>query len=267
MLLPSLPPLIEEDLVRVNGLMRQRLNTEVALIAFAAQMLVHSQASRPRPALVMLVGRALGGDAERLRMLAGAVEFIHTSLQLHHELDGAPSEDTAPRAFGGNASHVLLGDLLYTGAFRLLVDLGDMRVLRLLSDATNVIAEGSVLYQQSLAGPGLDWAGCRRILQARSATLFEAGARCAAVLCGADAATEEGLALYGRHLGMAHQWAVEARMGAGALVLPARGEALAAQVAQDLAAARAALPELASAELRATLLSWAAADPAADLAA
>jgi len=96
--LPSLPPLIEEDLVRVNELMRQRLNTEVALIAFAAQMLVHSQASRPRPALVMLVGRALGGDAERLRMLAGAVEFIHTSLQLHHELDGAPSEDTAPRA-------------------------------------------------------------------------------------------------------------------------------------------------------------------------
>jgi len=261
--LPSLPPLIEEDLVRVNELMRQRLNTEVALIAFAAQMLVHSQASRPRPALVMLVGRALGGDAERLRMLAGAVEFIHTSLQLHHELDGAPSEDTAPRAFGGNASHVLLGDLLYTGAFRLLVDLGDMRVLRLLSDATNVIAEGSVMYQQALGGPDLGWADCRRILQARSATLFEAGARCAAVLCGADATTEDALALYGRHLGMAHQWAVESQLGAGALTLPGRGAALDEQAAQDLAAARAALPQLAAAELRAALLAWASPNTAA----
>jgi len=256
MLLPTLPPLIEEDLARVNELMRQRLNTDVALIAFAAQMLVHSQASRPRPALVMLVGRALGGEAGRLQMLAGAVEFIHTSLQLHHELDGAPSEDLAPRGFGGNASHVLLGDLLYTGAFRLLVDLGDMRVLRLLSDATNVIAEGSVMYQQALGGPELDWAQCRRILQARSAALFEASARCAAVLCGADTATEEGLALYGRHLGMAHQWAVESGLGAGALTLPGQGDALTAQVDQDLVAARAALPELADAGLRAALLAW-----------
>lgn len=200
--------LIDADLAQVSTLIQQRLNTDVALIAYAAQHIAHSPEQRLRPALALVCGRALGDASPRQQVLAAAVELIHAALALHHEVD-QPTAD-APAGLG-NAPSVLLGDLLYTGAFRAIVELGDMRVLRVLADATNQVAEGSVMYQQAYQTPQAprqtDEAGLQhlRITKARTASLFEAGARCAAILAGAAPEVEAALAAYGQSWGLVWQ--------------------------------------------------------------
>ncbi|WP_157462690.1 polyprenyl synthetase family protein [Curvibacter gracilis] len=200
--------LIDADLAQVGTLIQQRLNTDVALIAYAAQHIAHSPEQRVRPALALVCGRALGDSGARQQVLAAAVELIHAALALHHEVD-LPAEQ-APAGLG-NAPSVLLGDLLYTGAFRAIVELGDMRVLRVLADATNQVAEGSVMYQQTYqaadAPATADESGRQhlRITQARTASLFEAGARCAAILAAAPPEVEAALAAYGQSWGLVWQ--------------------------------------------------------------
>ena len=206
--------LIDADLAQVGTLIQQRLNTDVALIAYAAQHIAQSPEQRVRPALALVCAQALGDRGARQQVLAAAVELIHAALALHHEVD-LPAEE-APAGLG-NAPSVLLGDLLYTGAFRAIVELGDMRVLRVLADATNQVAEGSVMYQQTYQIPDppaqSDDAGDRhqRITQARTASLFEAGARCAAILAGAPPEVEAALAAYGQSWGLVWQLNRESR--------------------------------------------------------
>jgi len=206
--------LIDADLAQVGTLIQQGLNTDVALIAYAAQHIARSPEQRVRPALALVCAQALGDRGARQQALAAAVELIHAALALHHEVD-LPAEE-APAGLG-NAPSVLLGDLLYTGAFRAIVALGDMRVLRVLADATNQVAEGSVMFQQTYQTPDApaqsDDNGERhlRITQARTASLFEAGARCAAILAGASPEVEAALAAYGQSWGLVWQLSRESR--------------------------------------------------------
>lgn len=207
-------PLIEADLDQVGTLIQQGLNTDVALIAYAAQHIAHSPEQRVRPALALVCGHAMGARGARQQALAAAVELIHAALALHHEVD--QSVEAAPVGLG-NAPSVLLGDLLYTGAFRAIVALGDMRVLRVLADATNQVAEGSVMYRQTYQAAGVsttaDETGSQhlRITLARTASLFEAGARCAAILAAAPPEAEAALAAYGQSWGLVWQLGRESR--------------------------------------------------------
>jgi len=234
--------LIDADLAQVGTLIQQRLNTDVALIAYAAQHIAQSPEQRVRPALALVCGQALGNSGARQQVLAAAVELIHAALALHHEVD-LPAEQ-APAGLG-NAPSVLLGDLLYTGAFRAIVELGDMRVLRVLADATNQVAEGSVMYQQTYqaadAPATADETGQQHlhITQARTASLFEAGARCAAILAAAPPEVEAALAAYGQSWGLVWQLSRESRSD---LHLPGRPARLPdAALSTALAQAQSAL--------------------------
>ena len=204
--------LIDAELAQVSTLIQQRLNTDVALIAYAARYMASTPDHRSRPAMALMAARSLGDMGPRQQLLAAAIELIHAALALHHGVDQADAE--APAALG-NAPSVLLGDLLYTGAFRAIVELGNMRVLRILADATNQIAEGSVMYQlvyQSPKPSATDEAAAvqhLRITQARTASLFGAAARCGAILAGAAPATESALAAYGQSWGLCWQLSQE----------------------------------------------------------
>lgn len=235
--------LIEPDLAQVDTLIQQRLNTDVVLIAYAAQHIARAPAQRARPALALVCGRALGDSGAHQQQLAAVVELIHAALALHHEIDLPPSEATSGL---GNAPSVLLGDLLYTGAFRAIVELGNMRVLRVLADATNQVAEGSVMYQQAYqvtdSTPSADESGERhlRITEARTASLFEAGARCAAILAGATAEAEAAIAAFGRCWGLVWQLSGEIPPGAATPTGPAWPSESAMTAALNLARARLA---------------------------
>lgn len=258
----SFPALIDADLAQVGALIQRRLNTDVALIAYAAQHIAQSPEQRVRPALALVCGRALGDSGARQQVLAAAVELIHAALALHHEVDQAT--DDAPAGLG-NAPSVLLGDLLYTGAFRAIVELGDMRVLRVLADATNQVAEGSVMYQQAYQTPAAqanpDDTGNQhlRITQARTASLFEAGARCAAILAGASPEVEAALAAYGQGWGLVWQLSRESHAEAPTADRPTQlgKTALSAALAQAqaaLAQARQGLSGLPESPYRQALL-------------
>ena len=196
--------LITAELAQVSTLIQQRLNTDVALIAYAARYLAAAPDHHTRPAMALIAAKALGDIGPRQHLLAAAVELIHAALALHHGVDQVEAE--TPSGLG-NAPSVLLGDLLYTSAFRAIVELGDMRVLRVLADATNQIAEGSVMYQLAYQSPrpqATAEAACAqhlRITQARTASLFAAAARSAAILAGAPPTTETALAAYGQRWG------------------------------------------------------------------
>lgn len=238
----SFSALIDADLAQVDALIQRRLNTDVALIAYAARHIAHSPEQRVRPALALVCGRALNDSGAHQQVLAAAVELIHAALALHHEVDLPEAE--APAGLG-NAPSVLLGDLLYTGAFRAIVELGDMRVLRVLADATNQVAEGSVMYQQAYQTPDVqappDETGHQhlRITQARTASLFEAGARCAAILAGASPEVEAALAAYGQGWGLVWQLSRESRAD---LPTPGRPASMSEQALADaLAQAQKAL--------------------------
>ncbi len=146
---------------RVDAIIRAHMNNDVALIRQVVEFILHG-AERRRPALVLATARALGHGGERPHALAAAVELIHISLALHDdvtEASGGAADGAHEAALFGNAGNILLGDLLYTSAFRMIVDLDDMEVMRVLSDATNVIAEGEVAYREAARRAGVAYAG------------------------------------------------------------------------------------------------------------
>jgi octaprenyl-diphosphate synthase len=161
-----------------------------------------------RPALLLLVSGALGYTGAQRHNLAAVVEFIHTATLLHDDVVDASTlrrgRATANESFGNPAS-VLVGDFLYSRAFQMMLDAGQMRIMEILADATNVIAEGEVLQLMNMHDAALDEAGYLRVIRSKTAKLFEASARLGAVLAGADAAVETACADYGQALGTAFQ--------------------------------------------------------------
>ena len=195
-------------MLRVDGVIRERLSSRVVLIDQISQYIINAGGKRIRPRLVLLFSEALGFDGPERYELAAIVEFIHTATLLH---DDVVDESTLRRgratanAIFGNAASVLVGDFLYSRAFQMMVAVNRMRVLQVLADATNVIAEGEVLQLMNMHDPDLAVADYLQVIRYKTAKLFEASARLGAVLAGADAAMEELCADYGRSLGTAFQ--------------------------------------------------------------
>jgi octaprenyl-diphosphate synthase len=199
---------VAADMQAVDAVIRERLNSDVALINSISEYIVGAGGKRLRPAVLLLVARALGYRGTAHVLLAAVVEFIHTATLLHDDVvdesDLRRGRATANARFG-NAASVLVGDFLYSRSFQMMVDAGQMRVMRILADATNRIAEGEVLQLMNVHDPSVNEERYFSVVERKTATLFEAGARIAAVLAEADPAVEEHCAQYGASLGRAFQ--------------------------------------------------------------
>ena len=195
-------------MLRVDEVIRERLSSRVVLIDQISQYIVNAGGKRIRPRLVLLFSEALGFAGPERFELAASVEFIHTATLLHDDVvdesDLRRGRATANAMFG-NAASVLVGDFLYSRAFQMMVSVNRMRVLEVLADATNVIAEGEVLQLMNMRDPDLSVEDYLQVIRFKTAKLFEASARLGAVLAGADEALEESCADYGRSLGTAFQ--------------------------------------------------------------
>jgi len=196
------------DMAAVDRVIRERLHSEVALVSQVADYIISAGGKRLRPALVVLSSRAHGIQDARVHELAAIIEFIHTATLLHDDVVDESAlrrgRDTANAAFG-NAPAVLVGDFLYSRAFQMMVGIGSMRVMEVLADATNIIAEGEVLQLMNCNDPDIDEAAYLRVIRYKTAKLFEASTRLGAVLGGADAPHEAAMAEYGMRLGTAYQ--------------------------------------------------------------
>ena len=205
---PSPLALIAEDMAEVDRVIANRLDTGVPLVATVSQYIISAGGKRVRPALLLMMAGALGYAGPQKYNLAAVVEFIHTATLLHDDVVDESTlrrgRPTANESFGNPAS-VLVGDFLYSRAFQMMVDADDMRVMAILSDATNVIAEGEVLQLMNMHDASLDEAGYLRVIRSKTAKLFEASTRLAAVLAKAPATVEDACAQYGQALGTAFQ--------------------------------------------------------------
>jgi octaprenyl-diphosphate synthase len=204
--------LVLADLAAVDGVIRARLASGVPLVSQVAEHIVAGGGKRLRPLIVLLAahaatgGRALAGD--RHHHAAAFIEFIHTATLLHDDVVDHSSlrrgRQTANAVFGNEAS-VLVGDFVYSRAFQMMAAIGVARVMEIMADATNVIAEGEVLQLMNAQDPDTTEERYLEVIYRKTAQLFEAGAQVAAVLCGAGPEVQRALATYGKHLGTAYQ--------------------------------------------------------------
>ncbi len=206
--LESIRAPIEEDLASVDAVIRRRLESHVVLIRTIADYIVGSGGKRLRPALVLLTANALGARGPQRHELAAVIEFIHTATLLHDDVVDESSlrrgRKTANAEFG-NAASVLVGDFLYSRAFQMIVEIGSVRIMKVLADATNVIAEGEVLQLLNVHDADTDEDKYLRVIRYKTATLFQAATQGGAILGGAGPEAEAALAEYGMHLGTAFQ--------------------------------------------------------------
>ena len=200
--------LVAADMALVDALIAKKLHSEVPLVGTVAQYIIAAGGKRLRPALLLLVAGALGWQGEQRINLAAIVEFIHTATLLHDDVvdesglrRGRP---TANHAFG-NAASVLVGDFLYSRAFQMMVDTHNPRVMEVLADATNVIAEGEVLQLMNTHNADVNAEAYLRVIRSKTAKLFEASARLAAIMAHADSVAEARCAEFGQALGTAFQ--------------------------------------------------------------
>ncbi|WP_278404456.1 octaprenyl diphosphate synthase [Pseudoalteromonas ruthenica] len=204
----AIQTLIADDMNSVNQLIHAQMQSDVALVNQLGLYIVNSGGKRVRPMLALLAARALGYQGDKHVTLATIVEFIHTATLLHDDVvdesDLRRGEPTANAEFG-NAASVLVGDFIYTRSFQLMVGLGQMRIMDILADATNVIAEGEVLQLMNCNDPDTTEQSYMQVIYSKTAKLFEAATQLAAVITEQDANVEEAMRLYGMHLGTAFQ--------------------------------------------------------------
>ena len=195
-------------MAEVDQVIQQRLSSRIALVNQISHYIVQAGGKRVRPMLLLLVARALGCDSRERHELAAVVEFIHTATLLHDDVVDESNlrrgRQTANAMFG-NAASVLVGDFLYSRAFQMMVSTNRLRVMEVLAEATNVIAEGEVMQLMNMHDPDLDEVGYLRVIRSKTAKLFEASARLAALLADAPAELEAHCATYGQALGTAFQ--------------------------------------------------------------
>jgi octaprenyl-diphosphate synthase len=199
---------IERDMRAVDGVIRQHLSSEVALINTVADYIVTAGGKRLRPAMLLLMSQALGYQGAFRHEMAAVIEFIHTATLLHDDVvdesDLRRGRATANSAFGNSAA-VLVGDFLYSRAFQMMVLPGDIRIMQVLANATNTIAEGEVLQLMNAHDPDVSEDQYLQVIRFKTARLFEASAQLAALLANASDAEQEACAAYGRHIGTAFQ--------------------------------------------------------------
>ena len=231
--------LASDDMQAVDRLISASLESDVALVSQVSEYIVRSGGKRLRPLIVLLAARALGYDGDQHIRAAAIIEFIHTATLLHDDVVDSSSrrrgQDSANAVFGNQAS-VLVGDFLYSRAFQMMVDIGSMRVMQILADATNMIAAGEVMQLMNVHDPDTTEENYQQVIYRKTARLFEAGAQIAAVLAGRDAAVEATMIRYGRNLGTAFQLVDDA------LDFDASAEELGKNLGDDLAEGKATLP-------------------------
>ena len=193
---------------RVDALIRSSLRSDVALIRQVAEYIIAAGGKRLRPAVLLVAADAAGCRSDARYSLAVVVEFIHTATLLHDDVVDESrlrrGRETANAAFG-NAASVLVGDFVYSRAFQMMVGVDNMRVMQVLADATNTIAEGEVMQLLNSRDPEVDEVRYLEVIRRKTAKLFEAAGRLGGILGGAEAEVEQGLAEYGMHLGIAFQ--------------------------------------------------------------
>ncbi len=200
--------LIQPDMDRVNARIQEKLHSEVVLINQIGAYIVNSGGKRLRPIIHLISARAFGYEGDRHIDLAAIVEFIHTATLLHDDVVDASElrrgEATANHLWGNEAS-VLVGDFLYSRAFQMMVDIGSMKVMDILADATNTIAEGEVLQLLNCHDPDTTEERYLEVIHNKTAKLFESAARLGAVISERSDAEEAAMTAYGMHLGCAFQ--------------------------------------------------------------
>jgi len=231
--------LARDDMDAVDRLISTSLESDVALVSQVSQYIVTSGGKRLRPLLVLLAARALGYEGKQHIRSAAIIEFIHTATLLHDDVVDSSARrrgrDTANTVFGNQAS-VLVGDFLYSRAFQMMVDIDSMRVMQILSDATNTIAAGEVMQLMNVHDPDTTEESYRQVIYRKTARLFEAGAQIAAVLAGRDPADVAAMVTYGQNLGAAFQLVDDA------LDYNASADELGKNLGDDLAEGKATLP-------------------------
>jgi octaprenyl-diphosphate synthase len=231
--------LANEDMAAVDRLIEESLESDVALVSQVSKYIVASGGKRLRPLIVLLAARAFGYSGEHHVRAAAIIEFIHTATLLHDDVVDSSSRrrgrDSANTVFGNQAS-VLVGDFLYSRAFQMMVDIDDMRVMRILADATNTIAAGEVMQLMNVHDPDTTEESYQQVIYRKTARLFEAGAQIAAVLAERTGNDEAAMIDYGRNLGTAFQLIDDA------LDFDASPEELGKNLGDDLAEGKATMP-------------------------
>ncbi len=231
--------LSSDDMAAVNQLIHGRLSSEVALINQMGHYIVNSGGKRLRPLLVLLSARAANYQGTQHVDLAAIIEFIHTATLLHDDVVDASEmrrgKETANAVWGNEAS-VLVGDFLYSRAFQMMVEVGDMRVMEIMSTATNVIAEGEVLQLLNCGDASTTEERYLEVIHFKTAKLFEAACQLGAVISGSDAVTEKAMADYGMYIGTAFQLIDDV------LDYSATSEEMGKNIGDDLAEGKPTLP-------------------------
>ncbi len=212
--------IVSTDMQEVDRIIAHRLSSDVALVGQVSEYIIHSGGKRVRPALLVMMARALRAHlrtdvqaaailgSERIAIMAAVVEFIHTATLLHDDVvdeSGLRRGRPTANVLFGNAASVLVGDFLYSRAFQMMVDVGSSEVMAVMADSTNVISEGEVLQLMNCRDPDVTEDRYLTVIRFKTAKLFEASAKVPAVLACAPAELIEACAAYGRHLGTAFQ--------------------------------------------------------------
>lgn len=237
--LTQIQRLTADDMQGVNQLILSRLHSEVTLVNQLGRYIINSGGKRVRPLLVVLSSRACGYTGPHQALLAAIVEFIHTATLLHDDVVDASElrrgRQTA-NALWGNEASVLVGDFLYSRAFQMMVEANNMRIMEVLADATNVIAEGEVMQLLNCNDADTTEERYLHVIQSKTAKLFQAGAQLGALVAQRSSGEEFALACYGMHLGTAFQLIDDA------LDYTASSEQIGKNVGDDLAEGKPTLP-------------------------
>jgi len=235
----AIQTLIHHDMQAVNALIENRLRSDVALVNQLGHYIINSGGKRLRPMLLLLSTRAFAYQGTHHINLAAVIEFIHTATLLHDDVVDASQlrrgQETANSVWGNEAS-VLVGDFLYSRAFQMMVEVNNMRVMEILSEATNIIAEGEVLQLLNCHEPDTSEADYLQVIRSKTAKLFEAAAQLGAVINDQPSEYEQSLAKYGAHLGTAFQLIDDV------LDYSATTEEMGKNVGDDLAEGKPTLP-------------------------
>lgn len=237
----AIQALVQKDMEKVNAEIISQLNSDVPLVNQLGFYIIQSGGKRIRPMIALLAAQALGYFDKNVTTCAAFVEFIHTATLLHDDVvdesDLRRGRNTANAEFG-NAASVLVGDFIYTRAFQMMTELNSLAVLRVMSDATNVIAEGEVQQLMNVNNPETTEADYMKVIYSKTARLFEVATQCAAIISSATTEQEQALQKYGRYLGTAFQLVDDV------LDYSANSQALGKNIGDDLAEGKPTLPLL-----------------------
>ena len=237
----QLRSVVAADFIAVNQFVIDQLYSEVELVESIGHYIVDAGGKRLRPLLVLLTAKACGIETERHIPMAAVVEFIHTATLLHDDVvdmstlrRGRPTVNSA----WNNPSSVLVGDFIYSRAFQVLVEIGDLRIMEIMANTTNKIAEGEVLQLLAKSNPQWNESDYMRVIENKTAILFKAAAECGAILADADTKIAQALARFGMHVGTAFQLIDD--------VLDYQGDAekMGKNLGDDLAEGKSTLPLL-----------------------